>query len=126
MNKLPAVETAKNLFEVAKVWGAWRWLAEKRRARAAADAAWDALEEHEKKVRARWSDAMQRAYDEDRELHSAVRKAHKARMDAEYQFEEADRLMSSELARQGAHMAIDAWEMRETLIRRLEKFSAAK
>ncbi|HUB32822.1 MAG TPA: hypothetical protein VMA31_07330 [Bryobacteraceae bacterium] len=120
MRKLPAVEEAKQLFEEAKEWGMWRWLAEKRRARRTADSAWEALEACEKKVRDGWDTATREAFQHDKALHAADRKAHKARMDAEAHFDEADRRMSAEMAREGAQMAIDAWEMREQLIRRLE------
>jgi hypothetical protein len=122
MRKLAAVEEAKKLFEEAKTWGTWRWLVEKRRARAVADAAWEALEQEEAKLRAGWPDERRQAYQQHRELSAEARKAHKARMDAEERFDEADRRMSSDLACQGAQMAVDAWVMREQFIRRLEKF----
>jgi hypothetical protein len=122
MHKLPAVEEAKELFEEAKGWGTWRWLVEKRRARTTADAAWEALDAEEERVRATWSDAARQAYKGDRALHAASRNVHKARMDAEERFDEADRRMDSDLACQGAQMAIDAWVMREQFIRRLERF----
>src|SRR5690348_11331607 len=83
MHKLPAVEEAKRMFEEAKNWGTWRWLVEKRRARTTADAAWEALEECEARVRSGWSDERRQAYKEERALHAESRKAHKARMDAE-------------------------------------------
>jgi hypothetical protein len=122
MHKLGAVEEAKQLFEEAKDWGMWRWLTEKRRARQTADAAWEALETCEKKVKAAWNAEIRDAFHEDKALHAAGRKAHKAHMDAEAQFDEADRRMSTAMAREGAQMAIDAWEMREKFIRRLEAF----
>lgn len=122
MHKLPAVEEAKRLFDEAKNWGTWRWLVEKRRARVTADAAWAALEEHEERVRAKWAEETREAYKHDRPLHAEDRKAHKARMDAEAQFDEADRRMSSDMACEGAQMALDAWEMREQFLRKLEKF----
>jgi hypothetical protein len=122
MRKLPAVEQAKQMFEEGKEWGVWRWLAEKRRARRTADAAWEALEACEKKVKDGWSAEVRAAFQENKELHAADRKAHKARMDAEAQFDEADRHMSAAMAREGAQMAIDAWAMREKFIRKLESF----
>ncbi len=122
MHKLPAVEEAKQLFEEAKDWGMWRWLAEKRRARRTADAAWEALEQYERKVKDGWGTSTRAAFREDKALQSAARRAHQAHLDAEAQFDEADRRMSTEMAREGAQMAIDAWEMREKLIRRLESF----
>lgn len=126
MRKLPAVEQAKQLFEEAKEWGVWRWLAEKRRARRTADAAWEALEECERKVKVAWSDETRRAFREDKALQAVDRKAHKARMDAEAQFDEADRRMSTDMARQGAAMAIAAWQMREKLIRAIEEWARSR
>ena len=119
MRKLAAVEEAKTLFEEAKNWGVWRWLTEKRRARQTADAAWEALEEYEKQVRASWNGdpAIKQAA---RKLKSADEEAYKARMDAEAKFDEADRRLSTALAREGSQMAIDAWVMREKFIRKLE------
>ena len=43
MRKLIPVEEAKALMNEAKDWGVWRWLTEKRRVRAAANAAVEAL-----------------------------------------------------------------------------------
>jgi hypothetical protein len=114
MHRLAAVEEAKTLFEDAKDWGVWRWLMEKGRARRTADAAWEALEECEKEVRAGLPKRLPAP------LKDLDAEAYKARMDAEAQFDEADRRMSTEMARQGAQMAIDAWKLREKFIRKLE------
>lgn len=122
MQKLPAVEEAKALFEEAKEWGVWRWLTEKRRARETADAAWDALEKREKQVKAGWSAERKKAFREDRGLQAADARARQAHIDAEAQFDEADRRLSTSMAREGAQMAIDAWTMREKFIRKLESF----
>lgn len=67
-----------------------------------------------------WSEDVRKAFAENRALHAADRKAHDAHLSAEAQFDEADRRMSSSMAREGAQMAIDAWEMREKFIRKLE------
>jgi hypothetical protein len=120
MQKLAAVEEAKVLFEEAKDWGVWRWLTEKRRARQTADAAWEALEAYEQKVRASWSAEVKRACKADTRLQQADAEANQAREAAEAQFDEADRRMSTSMAREGAQMAIDAWQMREKFIRKLE------
>jgi len=154
MHKLTPVEEAKTLFEEAKGWGLWGWLTEKRRVRQAADRAWEALDECEGKVKASWSDDIQKAYreleaqaaanadgrakrsyekareeakDVDPEIKTAVQRlkkadeeAYKARMDAEAQFDEAERRLSSSMAREGAQMAIDAWLLREKFIRKME------
>ena len=115
MQKLAPVEEAKTLFNEAKDWGVWRWLTEKKRARRTADAAWEALEAHEKKVKAPRSAVLQ--------LKELDKEAHQARMDAEAQFDEADRRMSAAMACEGAAMALAAWEMREKYLRKLEALS---
>ena len=53
-------------------------------------------------------------------LQEADAQAYKARMDAEAQFDDADRRLSSGMACEGAQMAIDAWVMREKFIRKME------
>ncbi len=53
-------------------------------------------------------------------LKKADDEAYKARMDAEAQFDEADRRMSTSMACEGAQMALDAWTMREKVIRKVE------
>ena len=127
MQKLVQVEEAKALFNEAKDWSVWRWLMEKRRARTTADAAWAALEACEERVR-EWQQAYadlssngrsksRRKADLDPEvkaalerLHEADQEAGQARDAAEAQFDEADRRMSTDMACEGAQMAIDAWE----------------
>ena len=145
MQKLTAVEEAKTLFEEAKDWGVWRWLTEKRRARETADAAWEALDACEKKVVAGWPEDVRRAWrasngsgrkvspDVEAELLAAAQKlrefdeeCNKAHMDAEAQFDEADRRMSASMAREGSQMAIDAWKMRESFIRKMEALGRRK
>jgi hypothetical protein len=61
LHKLEAIEEAKRLFEEAKDWGVWRWLTEKWRARQTADAAWAAFDRYEAKVKALWSEDLQKA-----------------------------------------------------------------
>jgi hypothetical protein len=118
MHKLPAVEEAKALFEEAKQWGVWGWLTEKRRLRQTADAAWEALEAYENALKKSWGAETRKAIVH--QFKSADAEACKARMDAEAQFDEADRRMSTGMAREGAQMAIEAWTMREKLIRKME------
>ena len=154
MHKLIPVEEAKALFSEAKDWSVWRWLMEKGRARRTADAAWEAFDEYEKKVRSSWSDDVtkawreveaqaaanadgraKRSYEKAREeaagvdpeikqaaqaLKNADDEAYKARMDAEAQFDEADRRMSASMACEGAQMALDAWTLREKFVRKAE------
>src|SRR6516225_1490307 len=154
MRKLIPVEEAKALMNEAKDWGVWRWLTEKRRVRAAADAAVDALGDLEKKVKASWSEDLKKAYRElqaeaslernprakqqyqkakeeaknvDPQIKLAVRRvkeaddeAENARVDAEETFDEAERRLSTSMAREGAQKAIGSWELREKAIRKAE------
>ena len=78
MHKLIPVEEAISLMNEAKDWSVWHWLLEKRRVRAAADRAVDALSDAEKKVKASWSDDLTRAYRE-LEAEQAFHKDRRAR-----------------------------------------------
>jgi len=109
---------------------------EKTRARTTADAAWEALEACKEKVKAGWAEEWQQAYGHPKSRHFAAldpeimaalarlheddEEARQARDAAEAQFDEADRLMSTSKACEGAQMPIDAWEMREKFIRKAE------
>jgi maltose-binding protein MalE len=142
MHKLVPVEEAKTLFNEAKDWSVWRWLIEKKRARTTADAAWEALEACDEKVRAGWNEEWRQAYGHpksrryaalDDEVKAALERlyeddeeAKQAHDAAEAQFDEADRRMSSSMACEGAQMAIDAWEMREKAIRKAEALARRK
>jgi hypothetical protein len=141
MQKVLPVEEAKSLMREAIDWSLWGWLTEKRRLRTTADRAWEALDDVEKKVKAGWSEDLQLAYrelqakgrknghtrDVPQEVKSALQKlkeaedeAHALRMQAEETFDQADRRMSIPMACQGAKEAIEAWEMRERVIRKAE------
>ena len=142
MHKLVPVEEAKTLFNEAKDWSVWRWLIEKKRARTTADAAWEALEACDEKVRAGWNEEWRQAYGHpksrryaalDDEVKAALERlyeddeeAKQAHDAAEAQFDVADRRMSSSMACEGAQMAIDAWEMREKAIRKAEALARRK
>jgi hypothetical protein len=82
MQKLIPVEEAKVLMNVAKDWGVWRWLMEKKRVRAAADRAVEALGDLEKKVKAHWGDDLKKAY---RELEAQASLERNPRAKAQYQ-----------------------------------------
>ncbi len=133
MQKLIPVEDAKALMREATDWSVWGWLTEKRRLRTTADAAWEALEETERKVKERWSDDLRKAYRGkdgnrlDPEFRLALERMkeadsewRKARATAEATFDEAERRMSARTAREGAQQAIQAWELTERAIRRAE------
>jgi hypothetical protein len=142
MHKLAPVEEAKTLFHEAKDWSVWRWLIEKKRARTTADAAWAALEACEEKVRAGWTKEWRQAYGHpkshrhaslDPEVRAALERLHaddeeacQARDAAEARSDEADRRMSTGMACVGAHMAINAWDMREKVIRKAEALARRK
>jgi hypothetical protein len=68
MQRLEALEEAKALLLEARDWGVWKWLTEKTRVRAAADAAWAALEDVEKQAKGSWAEDLRKAY---RELQAA-------------------------------------------------------
>ncbi|MDR3703183.1 MAG: hypothetical protein P4L56_26290 [Candidatus Sulfopaludibacter sp.] len=136
MHKLAEVEEAKRLMAEAGNWSVWQWLTEKRRVRAAADAATAALEKAEKKVKSTWPDDLRKFYrqlgarvieDGAGPLHravAAVKKAddaaYDARMDAEATFDEAERRLSPSMAREGTQKAIDAYCLHESAIRKAE------
>jgi hypothetical protein len=112
----------------------WVWLNEKKRARQTAEVAWGALDRYETKVQPSWNENILHGPDTGRrtnhldpeswraleDLKKTDAAAHKARVDAQARFDEADPEMSALLARQGAQMALDAWTFREEFIRRME------
>jgi hypothetical protein len=133
MQKLIPVENAKALMREAADWSVWRWLTEKRRLRTTADAAWAALEDLDRQVKGRWSDDLKRAYRGKKGDHleaavlaavqrvkQADEESREAREKAEATFDEADRRMSTGMAREGAIQAIEAWGLTERAIRRAE------
>lgn len=139
MKKLPTVEAAKALMNEARDWSVWRWLLEKRRVRAAADEANAALAALDKKVKSGWSEELKQAYralaakagadhpGASEAIRLAVEQVKKAddmaenaRLDAEAIFDEAERRLSTTLAREGTQKAIASWELREKAIRQAE------
>ena len=64
MQELTVVEEAKQLMSEASDWSVWRWLFEKKRVRAAADRANEALDHLAKKVRSSWEDDAKKVYGE--------------------------------------------------------------
>jgi len=157
MRKLAAVEEARSVMKQGMEWGMWRWLLEKQRVREIADRATAALDEADRKVKARWSDDLKRAYQDlvDHETSKRSRRkvsnsnsetvsiapevrfaaktvkeaddeAERARLDAEDIFDEADRRLSTELARQGSRKALETYALRETAIRKAELAAQGK
>ena len=144
MRKIDDVEQAKALMTEAMEWSVMRWLREKKRVRKAADQANAALDEVNRTVKENWSHELRIAYKEldskngsgairpeqsavspdtrdfVRKVKEADNQAHEARMDAERTFDEAERLLSTSLAREGCKKAIRSWDLHEKAIRRAE------
>jgi hypothetical protein len=153
MKKLPPVEEARAIMKKGMEWGVWKWLLEKKHVRQIADAATDALNGAEMKVKAAWGDDLKVAYDILLEQDSSPKRkrtntkgatpsvapeimlvvkavkeaddeAEDKRLDAEETFEEAERRMSTAGAREGARKALETYDLHERAIRLAE--SAAK
>jgi len=154
MRKLIEVQAAKELMSEAIDWGMFKWLFEKSRVRETADRANDALDRLERSVKAQWSEQLKEATREltakrveaarrsqegrqspqivEPELKLLVEKvkeaheaARRARMDAEKTFDEAEKQMSPDLAREGCRKAIHSWELHEKAIRKAEAIAEA-
>lgn len=142
MRKLREVEEAKALMSEAVEWSVVKWLKEKKRVRKAADTANDALDALNRETKQSWSEELKAAYQqsastavtkaknsEDNDspamkIAKSVKKtdeaAHRARMDAEATFDEAERQLTARLAREGCRKAITSWELHEAAIRKAE------
>jgi hypothetical protein len=143
VRKLAEVEEAKTLMLEAADWSTFTWLWEKRRVRETADRANDALDRLNRAMKARWTSDVKAAYKEIsakarasaahnssgngatvpevlayvKKVKTADEAAHHARITAEGTFDEAERRMSTELAREGCRQAIHSWELHEKAIR---------
>lgn len=144
MRKLTEVEQAKELMSEAVEWSVMKWLREKKKVRKIADKANDALDALENEIKVSWSGELRAAYDEllatptqrgssqdgqsipeairlaARQIKQADDKAYRAHMDAENTFDEAERQLSTRLAREGCSKAIASWELHEAAIRKAE------
>lgn len=147
MRKLRQVEEAKVVMNQAMDWSVFRWLFEKRRVREAADEANAALDKLNHDVKARWDRQITTAYKEmvakrghstrapseaqageinpeimlfARKVKEADDAAHRARMTAENTFDQAERQLNTDLAREGCRQAIRSWELHEKAIRLAE------
>ena len=149
MRKLPEVQRAKELMNEAIAWSVFKWMFEKPRVRETADRANDALDRLERTVKSHWSDEAKAAFKKlsgktsgttrgqkkgeqapqstDPQVTLLLEKvrdaddaARRARMDAEKTFDEAERQLSTSLAREGCKKAIHSWELHEKAIRNAE------
>ncbi|MFZ0733082.1 MAG: hypothetical protein WAM79_12210 [Candidatus Sulfotelmatobacter sp.] len=133
MNKLPEVETAKALMMEAMDWSVMKWLREKKRVRAAADKANDALDGLNQEIKLNWPETLRSEYQSLsakaaqisnssgdnailRKIKEGDDEARRARADAEETFDEAEAQLSTRLAREGCRKAIVSWELHEKAI----------
>jgi hypothetical protein len=149
MKTLPEVEAAKQLMNEAMRWSVMTWLREKKRVRKAADQANAALDRVSEELRQSWPDDIRTAYlaldtndaaftakgrpsqktsAQDsrkfviaRQLKDADDEANRARMAAEKTFDDAEKRLSTSLAREGCLKAIQSWELHEKAISEGEK-----
>lgn len=154
MDKLPEVEAAKALMTEAMTWSVMKWLREKKRVRKTADLANAALDQASEAVRERWPEPIRRAYEAlvtqtagtvsaHRQQAAPVKtdpaatlaasksrdaddEAYRAHMDAEKTFDDAERQLSTSLAREGCRKAIHSWDLHEKAIRKAEAFIRAQ
>jgi hypothetical protein len=129
---IPEVESAKQVMTDAVEWSVIRWLREKKRVRKAADDANAALDRSNHEVKLRWNAELKAAYESLTQHSSAApsgcsdecmgtakrikradEAAAKARADAEATFDEAERQLSTALAREGCRKAIHSWDLHE-------------
>jgi hypothetical protein len=147
MRKLTEVEAAKALMTEAMNWSVVRWLSQKKRVRKTADLANACLDRLDQEIKARWSDELKAAYSElggnsggagqrphkqpaqgidpqikllAKKVKEADDEAYRVRMDAEHTFDEAEKQLSTRLAREGCRKAIDSWDLHEQAMRRSE------
>ena len=143
MRKLTEVEEAKALMTEAISWSVMKWMKEKKRVRSVADQANAALDELDRSVKASWNHEKKTAYDElaqagagfgnkesaaispdirqfARQVKEADDEARRARMDAENTFDQAERMLSTSMAREGCQKAIRSWDLHEKAIRQAE------
>ena len=149
MRKLSEVQEAKDLMNEAIDWSVFKWMFEKPRVRETADRANDVLDRLERTVKSRWSDEVKIAFEKLsgkaggtargqqkgeqapqitrpqitlllEKIKKADDAARRARMDAEKTFDEAERQLSTSLAREGCKKAIHSWELHEKAIRKAE------
>jgi len=139
MRKLPEVEEAKSLMTEAVEWSVLKWLKEKKRVRKIADRANQALDQLSKETKLLWPDELRAAYSAlaentgkgkspDVRLLKSVKpvkqaddEAFRAHMEAESTFDEAERQLSTSMAREGCRKAIYSWELHEKAIRLAER-----
>jgi hypothetical protein len=147
VERIPEVETARQLMTEAMRWSVMKWLREKKRVRITADQANAALDQLSAALRKNWPAELRTAYDAlapetessnsgkgvsgkksspqngaaqlavARKIKEADDEAYRARMDAEKTFDEAEKKLSTARAREGCLKAVRAWELQEKAVR---------
>jgi hypothetical protein len=141
MQNLAKVEAAKELMNEAITWSVMRWLREKKKVRRTADEANAALDQLRQTIAQSWPADLQSAYDElanpkngnghakashgsifltAKRVKEADDAARLARADAERTFDDAEKLLSTSLAREGCRKAISSWELHEIALSKAE------
>jgi hypothetical protein len=150
MNRPIQVETARTLMTEAMKWSVMKWLREKKNVRKTADQANAALDKLNREAKQHWPDGLKSAYDAlesqssapaqgnhhqrhqsppaiesetsllANKMKDANDEAYRARAIAEEAFDEAEKQLSTRLAREGCLKAIHAWDMLEEVIRKAE------
>ena len=149
MRKVPEVEEARSLMREAMDWSVFTWLLRKSEVRATADRANASLDRLKRATKSRCSRELRLAYKEtepkadpygsakftlnaiDPESRILIRRlqdgddaARAARKDAEETFDDAEKRLSTDLAREGCRKAMRQWELDLKVIRHAEAISA--
>jgi hypothetical protein len=138
VEKLPEVQDAKTLMLEAKNWSVMKWLVEKKRVRTAADRANAALDVFRQQIQKNWPDDLRAEYqalktaasqtgarqigthgnagNKVKQVWDADHEASLARELAEKTFDDAEKQLSTRLAREGCEKAVHSWELHEKAI----------
>lgn len=130
MKSLKEVEQARAIMKEAEDWSVLRWLSHKKKVRRAADAANAALRRQHEEFKAQWPADLHHAYGAlstkekadgfgeetvrlAKKLLHADLKANAAHEQAEATFAEAEKKLSTYMARQGCAEALRSWDLLE-------------
>ena len=127
-------------------WSVMKWLREKKSVRKTADQANAALDQLDRELKRRWPEDLRAAYETlasqpqrpngnskaagkaanskflltAKQIKDADDEAYRARMNAEKTFDDAEKQLSTRLAREGCRQAIESWNLHEKAIRKSE------
>lgn len=144
MQKLQEVEAARTLMAEAMSWSVMTWLREKKKVRKTADLANTALDQLNLTLKDQWTNGVRAAYEAllaerkgtngrqqqneidpkaaalARRVKEADDEASRARAEAEETFDQAEKLLSTVLAREGCRKALRSWDLHEKAIHQAE------